>query len=178
MDRPIRLADAAAMKHCALRTGRHSREGQAYLVTFTTLRRRPVFQSHTAAMAACAAIADLRLWRNADLLAWVLMPDHWHGLTVVRDETLSRLVQRLKANVSRRVNVACDERGRVWAPAFHDRALREEEDIVATARYIVANPIRAGLARRVGDYPYWNAIWLSPSQERPESPLSPLVGAT
>jgi hypothetical protein len=28
------------------------------------------------------------------------------------------------------------------------------------ARYIVANPLRAGLVSRVGHYPFWNAVWL------------------
>ena len=42
----------------------------------------------------------------------------------------------------------------------HDRALRRDEDLLAVARYIVANPLRAGLVRRVGDYPLWDAVWL------------------
>jgi hypothetical protein len=28
------------------------------------------------------------------------------------------------------------------------------------ARYVVANPLRAGLVKRLGDYPLWDAIWL------------------
>jgi hypothetical protein len=28
------------------------------------------------------------------------------------------------------------------------------------ARYLVANPLRPGLVERIGDYPYWNAVWL------------------
>jgi len=28
------------------------------------------------------------------------------------------------------------------------------------ARYIVANPLRAGLVESVRDYPHWDAIWL------------------
>jgi len=28
------------------------------------------------------------------------------------------------------------------------------------ARYIVANPLRAGLVERIGDYPLWDATWL------------------
>ncbi|MBB5859537.1 hypothetical protein GGR69_001194 [Xanthomonas arboricola] len=28
------------------------------------------------------------------------------------------------------------------------------------ARYLIANPLRAGLVARVGDYPFWDAIWL------------------
>ena len=35
-----------------------------------------------------------------------------------------------------------------------------EEDLRAVARYIVGNPLRAGLVRNVLDYPYWNCVWL------------------
>jgi hypothetical protein len=28
------------------------------------------------------------------------------------------------------------------------------------ARYIIANPLRAGLVDRIGDYPLWDAMWL------------------
>jgi hypothetical protein len=48
----------------------------------------------------------------------------------------------------------------MWQKGFHDRAIRREEDLRAVARYIIANPLRAGLVRRVHDYPLWDAIWL------------------
>jgi putative transposase len=38
--------------------------------------------------------------------------------------------------------------------------LRDEDDVKDWARYIVANPVRAGLVKRVGDYPHWDAVWL------------------
>jgi hypothetical protein len=38
--------------------------------------------------------------------------------------------------------------------------LRRDENIRQAARYIVANPVRAGLVRRAADYPYWDCIWL------------------
>ena len=28
------------------------------------------------------------------------------------------------------------------------------------ARYIIANPLRAGLVEHIGQYPLWDAIWL------------------
>jgi putative transposase len=148
------------MHRCRLRKGRFSLDGQPYLVTFTTRGRWPLFKEPEAAMAACAAITDARLWRHADLLAWVLMPDHWHGLIALRGEPLSRSVQRLKCNAARRVNQTRRASGHVWASAFQDHALRKDEDILQAARYIITNPIRAGLSRRVGDYPYWNCVWL------------------
>ncbi|HEY4530810.1 MAG TPA: hypothetical protein VIG97_10885 [Luteimonas sp.] len=50
--------------------------------------------------------------------------------------------------------------GGPWQPGFHDRALRAEEDLLAVARYVVANPIRAGLCRGFGAWPYWDAVWI------------------
>jgi putative transposase len=49
---------------------------------------------------------------------------------------------------------------RVWADGFHDRALRLEDDVLIAARYIITNPVRAGLVSRVHDYSYWDAVWL------------------
>jgi putative transposase len=28
------------------------------------------------------------------------------------------------------------------------------------ARYVVANPLRAGLVDSIRDYPHWDAVWL------------------
>jgi REP element-mobilizing transposase RayT len=144
--------------HAALRRGRASLAGQVYLVTFTTQGRRRVFAEPASAMAAARAVIDPRLWQDAQLLAWVLMPDHWHGLVRLGGtQDLSRLIRRLKANTARALT---GHTAPVWARAFHDRALRDEDDLVAGARYLVMNPVRAGLVERVGDYPYWNAVWL------------------
>ena len=35
-----------------------------------------------------------------------------------------------------------------------------EDDLFAVARYIVANPVRAGLVERIGDYPFWDSAFL------------------
>jgi len=48
----------------------------------------------------------------------------------------------------------------VWQRGFHDHAVRREEDLQALARYVVANPVRAGLVQRTGLYPHWDAIWV------------------
>jgi len=52
------------------------------------------------------------------------------------------------------------DRGPVWQKGYYDHALRDEENLAAVARYIVANPLRAGLARNVADYPLWDAVWI------------------
>jgi hypothetical protein len=48
----------------------------------------------------------------------------------------------------------------LWQKSFYDHGLRSEEDLKGIARYIVANPLRAGLVEHIGEYPHWDAIWL------------------
>lgn len=148
------------MGHIALRRGRHTAPHGWHLITFAIRERAPLFRDAVAAFAACPAIEDPRLWNDAKLMAWVLMPDHWHGIIASDSEPLSRTVQRLKCNVARRVNLAVGGSGSLWAKAFHDRALRRETDLLPAARYLVMNPVRARLVRRPGDYPFWNAVWI------------------
>ncbi|WP_250444944.1 REP-associated tyrosine transposase [Lysobacter enzymogenes] len=155
----------------ALRRGRHSEAQRIYLVTTTCIRRRRIFASDHVARIATAAITHPDKWLGAQLLCWVLMPDHWHGLIRLTDGVrLESVVASMKGRTARAVNRALDRKGFVWMPGFHDHALREEEDVVHIARYIVANPKRAGLVERIEDYPYWDAIWA----ERKASGLKPL----
>ncbi len=93
-------------------------------------------------------------------MAWVLMPDHAHWLLQLESGTLNESVMRLKSLSARAVNSALDRTGPIWQPGYHDRALRRDEDLITAARYLIANPIRAKLATKLGDYPYWNAAWL------------------
>ena len=146
-------------EHC-LRIGRWSEPGRVYLLTFATANRRPLFRDWSLAAPASAVIGVCATWHDGRLLAWVLMPDHCHVLVEVGAIVpLSTLVARAKAKSARCVGRARGGLGRIWQRGYHDHAVRREEDLVDFARYVVANPLRAGLVRRLGDYPYWNAIW-------------------
>ncbi|WP_323845515.1 REP-associated tyrosine transposase [Microbulbifer magnicolonia] len=145
----------------ALRKGRASIRNQIYLVTSTTRNRNPLFSEWRLASIACRNFEKDLLLKDATMLAWVLMPDHAHWLVQLGTQLeLGALMMRIKSAAAREINRTRNRKEPVWDRGFHDRALRQEEDIAATARYIVANPLRAGLVKRVGDYPYWNAIWL------------------
>ena len=147
--------------HRALRRGRVSLPGQVYHVTAGTLGRRPWFADFHVGCEAVRAFHHQVALADARLLAWVLMPDHVHWLVQVGEEgNLSRVVNRLKSASSRQVHRLMGTRGSLWQQGFHDHALRAEEDVRRVARYVLANPLRAGLVQRLGEYPYWNAIWV------------------
>jgi len=138
-----------------LRIGRVSLPHQVYLVTVVTKSRTQTFTRHDSAAVAARCFYDETIARHAETLAFVVMPDHIHWLVQLREaSSLSEIVRRYKAKVS----VLLGQR--VWQPGFHDHAARAEENLADVARYIVANPLRAGLCDKIGHYPYWNAIWL------------------
>ena len=143
-----------------LRRGRWSEPGRRYLLTTVTHQREALFgQLHTARI----VVQQLRLSdqeQDCQSLAWVVMPDHFHWLIELRQVTLKTLMRRLKSRSTCRVNLTGNRQGRLWQHGFHDRALRREDDIRAVARYLVANPLRAGLVEKLGDYPLWDAIWV------------------
>lgn len=142
------------------RCGGKREAGRLYLLTTVTFQRLPLFEDRRCAWAAARAISASRC-PSAELLCWVLMPDHWQGLLRLhRHGDLAQTMRQFKGMVARSVNLARGRAGLVWEPGFHEQALRCEEDLLPAARYLVGNPMRAGLVARVGDYPYWNASWL------------------
>jgi len=152
----------AMLAHAAdLRLGRFSEAGRLYLVTTVVRARRPVFAEFALARLAIGELRRCDELGRCRTLAFVLMPDHLHWLIRLDGGELSRVVGDFKANAAKAVNRRRGMAGlALWQHGFHDHALRREDDLAASARYLVANPLRAGLVKRVGDYPHWDAVWL------------------
>ncbi len=139
-----------------LRKGRFSEPGRIYLVTTVTHGRDPLFVDWRAGRLIARTIAGMPV----RTLAWVVMPDHLHWLLELGGGSLGDTVRTMKSVSARAVNMQSGRNGSVWQKGYHDHAVRVEEDVRALARYLVANPLRAGMVRRVGDYPLWDARWL------------------
>ena len=138
-----------------LRRGRYSEADRVYLLTMVSIDRAVVFADFSMARAAVRAMHQPSVAASAETLAFVVMPDHVHWLVRLREgTTLGEAVRRFKAKTTLALGV------RFWQRGYHDRALRRDDDLAAVARYVVANPVRAGLVCRVGDYPHWDAVWL------------------
>ena len=143
-----------------LRKGRYSELDRPYLITTTTFERNPIFLNLDAGSLVAKEIHRLEKKRWTRSLCWVVMPDHLHWLFVLQDRSLARVVQALKSRSAYSINFYRGRSGRVWQPGFHDRALRRDEDIKRIARYVIANPLRAGLVANILDYPLWDAVWI------------------
>jgi REP element-mobilizing transposase RayT len=143
-----------------LRLGRFAESSRIYLLTTDTFERLPIFNDFSLGR---LVVAQFRAAHNQGFvqsLAWVVMPDHFHWLIELKEGSLSSLMQRTKSLSTKSVNRMTGSKIVLWQHGFHDRALRREDDLVKLARYVVANPLRAGLVEKLGDYPLWDAIWV------------------
>ena len=145
-----------------LRKGRVSIPGQIYLVTTVTHQRQPIFTDFINARFVVRSLKYTEQSHQVTSLSFVVMPDHLHWLFSLQNfRSLSQVISNIKRKSAYQINQHNNKTGSpVWQPGFHDYALRDEEEIKNVARYIVANPLRAGLVDKIGDYPFWDAVWL------------------
>ena len=143
-----------------LRLGRFSEPGRAYLITAVVHERRPLFGDWRLGRLLVTEFRRLHEEQRVNSLAWVIMPDHFHWLVQLEAHTLARLMQVTKSRSTLSINRALNRQGAFWQTGYHDRALRNDQDLRPFARYIIANPLRAGLVEKIGDYPLWDACWL------------------
>ena len=94
------------------------------------------------------------------ILVDCFMPDHLHlPIEATTDQSelrpfVARAKQRAAFDFSRRYGY------RLWQAGYHDRVLRSDEATPAAIRYIIANPVRAGLVDDPRDFPYWGSgMW-------------------
>jgi len=90
------------------------------------------------------------------LYAWVVMPNHVHVvLSCIPPHRLSDVLHSLKSYTSKEINHVLGQSGSVWQRESFDRVVRGPKQMLATVRYVVENPAKAGLSdwRFVRSYP-------------------------
>jgi putative transposase len=125
-----------------------------YFLTFCTRERLEAFRD-----ADVVALTLDQFRRTAEdekfaILAYCLMPDHAHLLVdaVDQDSDFKRFAKMAK---QRSGGVYRKRRGsRLWQEGYYERVLRDEDDVLQIARYILNNPVRAGLGESPADYPH------------------------
>ncbi|MDD4904307.1 MAG: transposase [Candidatus Bipolaricaulis sp.] len=145
---------ATFRKRRSLRLSSHDyTESRPYHVTWGTHHGRPILLADTARAVAECIEAEARR-TPADLYAYCVMPDHVHVLVVPRGGgNVIRFVQAVKSRTAH-IYSSLGGTEKLWQRGFYDRIVRKEEDIAHLAEYILANPVRAGVAEDASAYPF------------------------
>ena len=97
------------------------------------------------------------------LHAWVFMPNHVH-LLITPQIDVPTLLRKLKGGSAREANKLLGQKGQpFWQDESYDRLVRSAEEFRRIEKYILQNPVRAGLARSAEEYPLSSAGGLKPA---------------
>jgi len=126
----------------------------AGLLTFCTSGRRQAFVSKDNVERTLTQFLRAGVQTNVAVIAYCFMPDHVHLVVQTTDHAgdVARFARLAKQYAGFAHSQQVKER--LWQPGWHDRLLRKSDDFVIVIRYVLRNPIRAGLAQEASQYPY------------------------
>jgi putative transposase len=129
-----------------------------YLLTICVHLREPVFTCHSAARLVIDLFLQFASEEKFEVLAYCAMPEHVHFYVVGLEDSSDcrRLVNRWKQKTGLWWKQQSHAEA-LWQRGFHDRIIREGEPIDGVIRYVILNPVRAGLVADARDYPYSGA---------------------
>ena len=142
-----------------LNRGGRSVPGQVYVLSTTCHARQGRFLTKESAHCVIKQFHEMESQGRVLSLAWVVMPDHMHWMLQLKSGTLAQLARRVKSSSALALNRISGREGRVWQAGYFDHAVRAEESLQRQAMYILANPVRAGLACAIGEYPFAWCVW-------------------
>jgi putative transposase len=137
------------------------RGGYRYFLTLCTIDRRRCFVDRSAVGLVREQLRLAADSHRVAVIAYCFMPDHLHVLVegLTPDASLQEFARVFKQRSSfywrRHTGIA------LWQRSYFEHVLREDEDTITVARYILANPLRAGLADRVEDYPFSGSMTMA-----------------
>ena len=152
MARPLRLEHVGALWHVTCR-------GNEKGTIFHDDRDRDLFLS------VLSEAVQLFAWR---LHAYVLMGNHYHLLLETPEANLSRGMHRVNAVYSQAFNRRHERVGHLLQGRFKAILVEKERHLLELVRYVVLNPVRAGLARDPADWPWSNYLATAGLREAPE----------
>jgi putative transposase len=152
------------LPHMARKWSNLNLPGALHYVTGNFLNRVPVFSESDCCRVFLQQLKTIKQKWPAKLVAYVLMPDHFHLVCNPRDGRIREFCRDLKSLAAReivqqnkRFTFDKTEEGHlVWQESFKAIPLWSHWMISQKISYIHANPVKAKLVTSAGDY-YWSS---------------------
>ena len=147
---------------------RANTDGATYFFTVVTYRRRHFLCDDDVRLALHEAITKVRAQHPFVINAWVLLPDHLHAIWTLppNDANFSLRWQQIKRSVTQ----SCGTRlhnpvwmtdskikhreSTLWQRRYWEHQIRDDVDYARHMDYLHYNPVKHGLVKQAGDWPY------------------------
>lgn len=135
-----------------------------YFLTWCCFERQPLFQDPDVVERTMSQILRAREPAGIDIVAYCFMPDHLHMLVEgVRPDANGRRFFTLAKQYAGFTHSRATG-NRLWQRHGYEHVVRSDQTSRAVSRYVLENPVRAGFAASVGEWPYSGAPTRSQAQ--------------
>jgi REP element-mobilizing transposase RayT len=138
MARPLRLEFAGALYH----------------VTSRGDRREPIYDDDKDRVAFLTILGRVVSDCNWVCYAWCLMTNHYHLVVETPDGNLAKGMRQFNGVYTQYSNRRHGRVGHLFQGRYKAILVDEEAYLLEVARYVVLNPVRAGMVRAPGEWPW------------------------
>ncbi len=120
---------------------RYFKPNDTVFLTHVTYERIPILIEYYDLL-----MQSIRAYQQSDgfeLIAWVILPDHFHMLLNAGNSDIPSLMKKIKLSFSLRYRKAINlYRGRLWQYRYWDHIIRDRDDFNMHIDYIHYNPVK------------------------------------
>jgi putative transposase len=132
---------------------RYYNDSYSYFVTNVTYQRQRILLDHAEFLK--QSIDKVKSETRFDLVAWVILPDHFHMIVHPETTNISLLMRKIKLSFSSKYRKLLKmASGQVWQNRFWDHVIRNQDDMNRHLDYIHFNPVKHNLVSRPFNYQY------------------------
>ena len=130
---------------------------QRYFLTYSTYERNSYFVDAERVALVSTQILRAASEKQFAVIAYCYMPDHLHLLIegTREDADMKDFVKRAKqfSGFYFKQRTRCS----LWQRYGFERVLRNDEATATVIKYIIENPVRAGIVSDAREYPFWGS---------------------
>ena len=153
------------------RSPRRFSSGRAYHLINRGVRRLPLFATDDDYVHFQQLMGAAQQRTPLRLLAYCLMPNHWHLVVWPEDPaSVSAYMRWLTWSHACHFNTTHDLSGHVYQGRYRSIVVGDERHLLTLLRYVEGNPVRAGLVNRSETW-RWSSLSSCPSIALCESPV-------
>jgi REP element-mobilizing transposase RayT len=128
--------------------------GLTYHITARGVRRSRIYLDDRDRRRFLLTLADVADRYDLRCHAYCQMTNHYHLAITTADANLSRAMHQLNGDYAQWWNWRHERTGHVFQARFNAQIVQDERYLATVCRYIVLNPVRAGMVNRPEDWPW------------------------
>jgi REP element-mobilizing transposase RayT len=99
-------------------------------------------------------LLEVKAVSKCKIFAYCLMNNHYHIVLKVEEEGLEQIFKRLGSRYVYWYNLKYNRTGHLYQNRYKSEAIENDRYLLAVIRYVHQNPVKAGIAKEISDYPW------------------------